>query len=518
MIKSNKKSKEIFENDIVYYSVLFILLFTFFILHIYKINEIPAGINIDEMGMGYDAWSIANFGVDRYQNSFPVYLINFGFGQSVLYCYLAAIFIKLFGLNIITMRLPAMIFSVLTLIYIIKIIKLRYGDNRSNTILAFSLYIIFPYFMLSSRFGLDCNLMLGMSTIFIYYLLKAIETKSNKNYLFAGVMCGLILYTYILSYIAIPIFLLLTIIYLIYLKKITFKNFCYFTIPLFILAIPLLLTQLVNYFGLESFKIGIFTIPKMFGYRANEFGFGNLIETVKTLFKAIFLYDGIPYNSMEKFGSMYHISIPFVVGGIIICCRNLVVSLKSKGFQIDAIIFFWFLSVFFLGFILNGYSNANRINGIYFALLYFIYIAFKTIIASTWRFKSVVLTFVMGVYLVLFMNFVPSYFKSFKEMKWLFNKPSDTFDLINSDKTTFIDLNYIYTLAHYRISPFSDEGSKLVYTFNYKNLYFYVPEEVDESCDYVIENRNEYFKQKLLNEGFDSMVIDDNYTFYSKNQ
>ena len=52
-----------------------IIIFTVFI-HCFKIGSIPYGIDVDEMGMGYDAWCLANFGTDRYLNSFPVYLIN----------------------------------------------------------------------------------------------------------------------------------------------------------------------------------------------------------------------------------------------------------------------------------------------------------------------------------------------------------------------------------------------------------------------------------------------------------
>ena len=59
--------------------------------------DIPYGIHIDEAGMGYDAWSLQKYHVDRWLNHFPVYLINFGGGQSALYAYLCAMFIKLFG-------------------------------------------------------------------------------------------------------------------------------------------------------------------------------------------------------------------------------------------------------------------------------------------------------------------------------------------------------------------------------------------------------------------------------------
>ena len=61
----------------------------------YKLNSLPVGIHVDEAGMAYDAYCLATNGTDRWLNNFPVYLENFGGGQSALYAYLAAIFIKI---------------------------------------------------------------------------------------------------------------------------------------------------------------------------------------------------------------------------------------------------------------------------------------------------------------------------------------------------------------------------------------------------------------------------------------
>ena len=84
----------------------------------YKLAEIPYGIHVDEAAMGYDAWSLANFGVDRWRNYLPVYLVNFGGGQSALYAYLCAILIKLTGgdVSLFLMRLPGAIISLIAYI------------------------------------------------------------------------------------------------------------------------------------------------------------------------------------------------------------------------------------------------------------------------------------------------------------------------------------------------------------------------------------------------------------------
>ena len=51
---------------------------------IFKFGEIPTYIGVDEAGMAYDAFCLAEYGTDRSQNSYPLYLTNFGQGQSSL--------------------------------------------------------------------------------------------------------------------------------------------------------------------------------------------------------------------------------------------------------------------------------------------------------------------------------------------------------------------------------------------------------------------------------------------------
>ena len=76
-----------------YKKIWLVFLVIIFISVIYKFGEFPKWIHVDEAGMAYDAYCIANYGVDRYLNSYPVYLQNFGGGQSALACYITVFFI-----------------------------------------------------------------------------------------------------------------------------------------------------------------------------------------------------------------------------------------------------------------------------------------------------------------------------------------------------------------------------------------------------------------------------------------
>ena len=60
----------------------------------YKFGEIPEYVGVDEAAAAYDSYCLANYGVDRYLLKHPLYLINYGGGQSALYAYSTIPFIK----------------------------------------------------------------------------------------------------------------------------------------------------------------------------------------------------------------------------------------------------------------------------------------------------------------------------------------------------------------------------------------------------------------------------------------
>ena len=106
--------KIIIENKTKIFFTIILVIAIF--IRIYRVQQIPHGLNVDEAGMAYDAYCLANYGTDRYLNHLPVYLINFGGGQSVLYAYITSILIRIMGCSIFTIRLPAIILGILAII------------------------------------------------------------------------------------------------------------------------------------------------------------------------------------------------------------------------------------------------------------------------------------------------------------------------------------------------------------------------------------------------------------------
>ena len=96
-------------------------------------------INADEAMTALNAKSIAETGKDIYGTSFPVYLEAWGaMGQSVMLAYFMAFFIKIFGFSIVTIRLPMLVISIISIVIFYDFIKRIFNNNklaiRSNCI------------------------------------------------------------------------------------------------------------------------------------------------------------------------------------------------------------------------------------------------------------------------------------------------------------------------------------------------------------------------------------------------
>ena len=117
------------------------------------------------------------------------------------------------------------------------------------------------------------------------------------KYVIAGLLFGVTLYSYAISYIAIPIFLLIMLSYSIKKKLVKTKEIIVFTIPLIIFAIPLILVQMVQKGWINEIHSFI-TIPKLFRYRIGELDITKFWSNWGTLKCGLF-YDSSTFNSIK---------------------------------------------------------------------------------------------------------------------------------------------------------------------------------------------------------------------------
>ncbi len=495
------------KTKILFWIILIIAIFT----RLYRIDELPQGVHVDEAGIAYDAYCFANYGVDRYLNKMPVYMINFGLGQSALYTYIDSIFIKMLGLNMLSIRLPSAILGITAIVLGYFMVKKELGEKFA---LAFmTLITICPWHIMASRWGLDCNLLAPMLIISMYLLLRV---KGIWGYIAAGISFGLTLYTYALSYIIVPIFLLLTLIFMLYTKRIKFRHIIIMGIPIFLLALPLMLMLLVNNGVIDEIRTPFMTIPKLGAFRGEEIDFANIEENMN-FFDKMVTNDGLVYNAFPEFGAIYKFSIFLAVFGIFIEINNLAKSIKKREFTVNALMLFLYISVMACMLIISG-PNINKANAVYIPLLFFTCTTLRMVHKNYPVFMDIMIIF----FIMSFIGFSDFYFNKYEDKyknQIYFEKDLiEAIDYVENteefaNKNVYINTSsqqpYIYTLLYNKTSPYEfneERHYKIGYNMSYGRYYFNST-KIDDNAVYIIKDKRELaetlvgndFKTRYLN-------------------
>jgi 4-amino-4-deoxy-L-arabinose transferase-like glycosyltransferase len=375
---------------------------------VYHFNLIPPGLNQDEATIGYDAWSILHYGIERNGHALPLVLEAWGSGQNALYAYLAMPFIYFLGLNSFAIRLVNLILGICTLFVFYPFAK--EVANKKIALLAVFILAICPWHIMLSRWALESNIFPFFFLCGNYFLIKSI--KKNSLLLLGFIFFGLSLYAYGPSYFVVPFFLFFIVIYLLFFKKI---NRTYLIVSLgtfFILALPILLYLGINYFEFQSIKILNFTIPNLSGppRYENEFlnqhsTFDQIISNIKnTVNLLIWQDDGLIWNNIPPFGTLYLFSLPFLIVGLL-----KIFWIKIKEFSTIFFIIIWFIAALVLGALI--YSNINRINIIFLPLIIIIAFGIDWLVSFRIKFAKILLALIVATYLISFAIFITAYFK-----------------------------------------------------------------------------------------------------------
>ena len=496
-------------------------------VHLFQITKIPAGIHVDEMGMGYDAWCLAHFGVDRYLKPYPVYLMNFGGGQSALYAYLCIPFVKWLGLSPLSIRLPGILLYMVALFCGAGVFMLDAGDTaRKKALAGMALMTVLPAFILLFRIGMDCNLMLAMAVIFLYLMVRAVKVQRVTAFAAAGIAGGVLLYTYVISYVVLPVFIALLLVYLLWIRQIRFCQVLAFGIPLAFLAAPLIAVQVVNLFDLPEFRMGPFTITRLFQYRGGEIGLGHLsARSVKDAVMSVFMFDGLRYNTLIPFGTVYYVSLPLIGIGIAACVRDFVWSIRKKAFCYRTLYLLWLVVMIAVGCCME--ANTNRLNaamaavpvllveGIWQILAWFRDVRKKRIAAAV---TAVVYFVCFGAFCIYY--FGGSYTDTYAKMEYFDYPLEEAVAYVESDplcsaQTTYISAmnqTYIYYLGASLVSPYDfnkdnvfDREDPFIYskwTAGYGRYRFGMPEQLDWNANYIVDHNNAVCSSLLRESGF----------------
>ena len=137
----NNKNRKIF-----FWSILALAV----ILRCIRFATVPDGINQNEAMGAVDAWALSKYGTDRYGTFLPVHFTAWRYSQmSVLLAYCMVPFIKLFGFNTVTVRLPMVLISsgAVALVYLVG----RKLFSERIALVAMLLTALIPRTMTSGR-------------------------------------------------------------------------------------------------------------------------------------------------------------------------------------------------------------------------------------------------------------------------------------------------------------------------------------------------------------------------------
>lgn len=187
--------------------VIFLALF----LRFFFLSSVPPSASLDEASIGYNAYSLIKTGTDEYGYAFPLLLRAYDDWRPAAYVYLVTPFIYMFGLNVLAVRLPSAILSVLTVLAVYFLVKTICNNYISDpqikknwgkiALLTSLLLAISPWHIYISRLGHEANLGLAALVFAVLFFLK-------KQYFLSGFFFSLSLIAYQSEKLFVPLLLL----------------------------------------------------------------------------------------------------------------------------------------------------------------------------------------------------------------------------------------------------------------------------------------------------------------------
>jgi 4-amino-4-deoxy-L-arabinose transferase-like glycosyltransferase len=178
-------------------------------LRLDRLTEVPPSLYCDEAAVGYDAWSIATYGVDQWGNVMPLAFQSFGEYKYPVHIYATALSVKVLGYSDLAVRLPSAIVGILNLALLFLVARRLLG-SRWLALAAAGLMSISPHHVQFSRIAWETNFALAL---FLLGLLAFLHGVSGRGWLVAvaGLLFGLDLYTYNAAKVFVPLFVILAV-------------------------------------------------------------------------------------------------------------------------------------------------------------------------------------------------------------------------------------------------------------------------------------------------------------------
>jgi hypothetical protein len=373
-------------------------------------QSVPNGFHNDEASLGWDAYSILKFGIDRHGIAYPAFLIGWGSGMNALAAYLAMPFIAVFGLTEGAVRAVNLLAGLASLP--VFYLLLRRAAGVPTALFGVFLLAVSPWHIMMSRWALESNLLPGVFLLAVWLLVKG--TERARYFLAAGVCFALCLYAYGTAYFAVPLFAFLASVYLLRARAIAWRAFLLAVALFALVATPIGAVIWANQQQGDSFRLAGIGIPRMptvaryqvvsalFGHHPQ----GQCWDNLRVLWDLLVRQDdGHIWNAVAGFGILY----PFALGLALVGLLADLARFSPKGrFEPRVLMLLWLVTALALAAVQR--SNINRINLLWLPFIYFTAVGMHTV--SRNRTLAVGL---VAVHLALFVTFARDYFGPYRD-------------------------------------------------------------------------------------------------------
>lgn len=328
-----------------------------FALRFYNLWSTPS-LNPDEAAIGYNAYSLILTGRDEHGVSWPIHFKSFGDYKPGGYFYLVLPFVKFFGLNPLSVRLPNLIFSILTIFFLYKLVLLLTKKNNLALISALVLSIS-PWHIHFSRGGWESCTALSFILMGIYFFYKSIHSEKKFFIYFLAfiISFSFSLYIYHSARIIAPLIALSLLV--LNFKKLKTKS-SYSIIIALIIGITITTPVAVSFLksggaarfggvGLTADQGPIWRANELINHHNNVKLINRVMHNKRLLyliswgqkysshFDFNFLFingDEVPRSKVPEMGQLYIVEIIFLILGIIYLLRSTIYDPQSKLFII----------------------------------------------------------------------------------------------------------------------------------------------------------------------------------------
>lgn len=186
--------------------VLFLIILLAGALRFYHLEKSPPAANIDEVAIGYNAYSIAKTGKDEFGQRLPLEFRSYDDFKPPLLIYLTVLPVSILGLSTFSVRVIPATAGVLAVIFLYLSCRSLTKSNKFASLSAF-LLAISPWSLIFNRAAFESGVQIFFTSLMLFLWEKAESQGKTIWFILLGVISGLSVYLYQASKIFSPIML-----------------------------------------------------------------------------------------------------------------------------------------------------------------------------------------------------------------------------------------------------------------------------------------------------------------------